>query len=118
MKQKKMKRMLIYRLGSLGDTIIALPCFHLIAHTFPDAKRYLFGDLIANVKASHDSAILCDSGIVQHYLSYPVGLRSPGELVKLRRKIKALQPDILIYLAASRGRTKAIRDVFFSSGVE
>lgn len=30
------KRVLIYRLGSLGDTVVALPCFHLIA-------RVLFG---------------------------------------------------------------------------
>ena len=27
------------RLGSLGDTVVALPCFHLIAHLFPRAER-------------------------------------------------------------------------------
>ena len=29
------KRVLIYRLGSLGDTLIALPAFHLSPAPFP-----------------------------------------------------------------------------------
>jgi len=33
------KRVLIYHLGSLGDTLIALPALHLIAHAFPNSER-------------------------------------------------------------------------------
>ncbi len=113
MKKYNVKRILIYRLGSLGDTVVALPCFHLVARAFPNAKRYVLCNLIDNSKASHTSAILGDSAIVHDYISYPVGLRSFKELVKLRRAIKALQPEILIYLAASRGRIKALRDALF-----
>ena len=30
----KVKRVLIYRLGSLGDTVVALPSLHLVARAF------------------------------------------------------------------------------------
>jgi len=33
------KRVLIYRLASLGDTLIALPALHLIARAFPKSER-------------------------------------------------------------------------------
>ena len=33
------RKVLIYRLGSLGDTVVALPSLHLIARAFPDAER-------------------------------------------------------------------------------
>ena len=32
------RRVLVYRLGSLGDTLIALPSFHLIARAFPSRR--------------------------------------------------------------------------------
>jgi hypothetical protein len=32
-------KVVIYRLGTLGDTVVALPCFHLIARAFPNAAR-------------------------------------------------------------------------------
>ncbi len=36
-----MGSIVIYRLGSLGDTIVALPCFRRIAQSFPQAERIL-----------------------------------------------------------------------------
>ena len=111
--ERTIKRVMIYRLGSLGDTVVALPSFHLIARVFPNAKRYLLGGLISNSRASHASAILCDSGLIHDYISYPVGLRNMVALDKLRREITALQPDILVYLAAPRGPIKVLRDVLF-----
>ncbi len=107
------KRVLIYRLGSLGDTIVALPLFHLIAETYPHSERYVLTNFISNTKASHTSIILDGSGLVHGYLSYPIGLRDPFHLVRLRRQIKKLRPEILVYLAAPRGRLKAFRDAAF-----
>jgi ADP-heptose:LPS heptosyltransferase len=42
-----------------------------------------------------------------------VGLRNPLVLAELRNRIRALRPDILVYLAAPRGRLKAYRDAMF-----
>jgi hypothetical protein len=37
----KAERVLIYRLGSLGDTVVALPALHLVARAFPNAERVM-----------------------------------------------------------------------------
>lgn len=113
MKNSNAKRILIYRLGSLGDTIVALPCFHLIARIFPQAERCLLTDLITNSKASHSSLILENTGLVHKYISYPVNLRDIRKIVNLRKTIRRFSPDILVNLQASRGRAKAYRDAFF-----
>ena len=113
MEKKRIKRVLIYRLGSLGDTIVALPVLHLIARTFPHAVRYALTNLISNSKASHMSAIVGNSGLIQDYISYPPGLRNIRQLLKLRAQIKSVRPDVLVYLAAARGQIKAFRDALF-----
>ena len=33
------ERVLVYRLGSLGDTLVALPSFHLVARAFPGRQQ-------------------------------------------------------------------------------
>ena len=72
----KVERVLIYRLGSLGDTIVALPCFHQIERAFPDAERRLRTNIPVHAKAPAAAAVLGDSGLVHGYLQYPVGMRS------------------------------------------
>ena len=34
---KPFKRVVVYRIGSLGDTLVVLPAFHLVRRAFPDA---------------------------------------------------------------------------------
>ena len=112
----KVERVLIYRLGSLGDTIVSLPLLHLVARVFPNARRYALTNFISNNKASHMSAVLGNSGLIHEYMSYPQGLRDIRQLLKLRMKIKSIRPDVLVYLAASRGQITAFRDaIFFKS---
>ena len=108
-----MKTVLIYRLGSLGDTIVALPLFKKIAEIYPKHKRYVLTNYNTNIKASHTSLILDGSGLVDGYISYPVKTRSLRELNLLKKKIQDIQPEVLIYLASPRGRIKAYRDAFF-----
>ena len=38
MTRHDIKNVLIHRLGSLGDTLVALPAFRLVRETFPGAK--------------------------------------------------------------------------------
>src|ERR1022692_4022661 len=64
------RRVLIYRLGSLGDTVVALPCFHLIARTYPNAERRLLTNFPVHAKAPAAAAVLGDSGLVHGYMSY------------------------------------------------
>jgi ADP-heptose:LPS heptosyltransferase len=104
---------LIYRLGSLGDTVIALPCFHLIRKIYPHTKISILTNQPVSGKAAPAMAILENSGLCDEAISYPVGTRSPGELSKVRQTILQLQPQVLFNLAAGRGRLKSLRDQLF-----
>ncbi|MCI5179495.1 MAG: lipopolysaccharide heptosyltransferase family protein [Candidatus Electrothrix sp. AW3_4] len=107
------KRIIIYRLGSLGDTIVALPSLHLIRKKYPKAEINLLGTSVSHAAACHPKNILEGSGLINGYLSYPNGLRDPRDLFILRRKIKQLSPQLLIYLTAVRSYLKVYRDVLF-----
>jgi ADP-heptose:LPS heptosyltransferase len=107
---------LIYRLGSLGDIIVTLPCFHLIRAKYPRAKIVLLTNQPVSGKAAPAMAILENTGLVDGAISYPLGTRSWRELAAVRSRIKELQPDLVINLAAGRGWLKSLRDyIFFRS---
>jgi len=110
---KKNQRILIYRLGSIGDTIVALPCFHLIRKTFPASDRYVLTNLPFHQKASPVQDILKGTGLIQGWFDYPLKTRNPIDLLELRSKIVSWKPDVLIYLAAPRSRLSIIRDYLF-----
>ncbi|UWU67621.1 glycosyltransferase family 9 protein [Bradyrhizobium sp. NC92] len=107
------EKILVYRLGSLGDTIVALPCFHKIAEAFPDADRILLTNIPVSTKAAPLQAVLGDNGLIHRYISYPTGTRSLAELWKLSQTIRAMGVDTLVYLMPARGRTKIVRDRYF-----
>ena len=107
------KRVLIYRLGSLGDTLVALPALHLVARRFPGAERRLLTNTPVGRKAPPAAAILGDSGLVHGYFRYTVGTRSPQELLHLGRELRRWRPEVLLYLGAARGTRSARRDALF-----
>ena len=110
---KAVRRILIYRLGSLGDTVVALPALRLVAKAFPDAERWVLTNFTVNAKAAPMAAVLDGTGLVHGYLGYPLGLRDVAGLLRLRRDLRRLRPDALVYLAAPRGRTRVWRDALF-----
>jgi heptosyltransferase-3 len=113
MVNKKTRRVLLYRLGSLGDMLVALPALHLVARAFPDAERRLLTNVPVSTKAPAAEAVLDGSGLVQGYVQYVVGTRSVGELVRLWWTIARWRPEVLVYLAAPRGVDAAKRDAAF-----
>ncbi len=106
-------KVLIYRLGSLGDMLIALPALHLIARAYPEAERYLLTNSPVHAKAPPAAAVLDGTGLVGGYLRYTAGTRSVGELFRLWWTIRRLRPEVLVYLAAARGVGAAKRDARF-----
>ena len=107
------RKVLIYRLGSLGDTVVALPSLHLVARAFPDAERRILTNFPVSGKEAPMEAVIGGSGLVHGYFRYPVGTRNLSRLWSLRQEIRRWSPDILIYLAATRGRFNACRDALF-----
>ncbi len=107
------RNLLVYRLGSLGDTVVALPCFHLIRKLHPRSRIVILTNEPVSGKAAPAMAILENSGLCDQAVSYPVGTRSATELANVRQTIRALQPELLINLAAGRGWLKSLRDYLF-----
>jgi heptosyltransferase-3 len=112
-KGSKTERVLIYRLGSLGDTVVALPCFHLIARTFSNAHRLMLTNFPVHAKAPSAAAVLDNSGLVHGYMRYFIGTRNPVELLRVSSEIRRFQPDVLIYLMPVRSLKHVQRDRLF-----
>ncbi|MBK0380664.1 glycosyltransferase family 9 protein [Mucilaginibacter segetis] len=97
------QKILIYRLGSLGDTVMVLPSFHKIRKTYPEADITLLTNVPINGKAAPLQSILGNSGyFFNRVLSYPIGTRDPALLIQLLKQIRALKIDTVIYLAGVR----------------
>jgi len=107
------RNVLIYRLGSLGDTVVALPCLHVIARAYPNAQRVLLTNFPVNSKAPAAAAVLGDTGLVHGYMRYTVGTRRAGELLRLAWLIRKFSPDLLIYLMPLRPGSNVRRDRIF-----
>ena len=106
-------RILVYRLGSLGDTLVALPCFRLIRRTYPDATITVLTNFPISGKAAPLETILENTGLVDGIIPYPLGLRDPRALIELRNTIAREKFDLIVSLAAARGLAASIRDYLF-----
>jgi ADP-heptose:LPS heptosyltransferase len=113
MAAKTIRRVLLYRLGSLGDMLVAVPSLHLVARAFPQAERRMLTNVPVHAKAPPAAAILENSGLVQGYMRYAVGTRSLKELAQLWWRIFRWRPEVLVYLAGPRGVQNARRDAAF-----
>ena len=108
------RRVLVYRLGSIGDTLVVLPAFHLIREVFPEAKVTLLTNFPVNAQAAPMEAILGNTNLYDDTLAYPTSLRDIPTLFALRRSLKAGQYDCLIYLAEPKGGfLTSLRDYLF-----
>jgi heptosyltransferase III len=117
MKRQK-DTILIFRIGSLGDTLVALPAFHLIRQQYPTSRIVLLTNIpkkgMAKEAPSHQ--ILMGSGLVDDYIAYPHKTAGIRDLVKLARAIRELQPSATFYLVDFRNRKQRLRDaVFFAA---
>ncbi len=106
-------KILIYRLGSLGDTLLALPCFHAIRAKFPEAHISLLTNVPVSGKAAPMLEILDHTGTVDEVLEYPVGSRSPSAILSLVRRLRGRDFDLAVHLAAARGWGASVRDLAF-----
>ena len=109
----EVRRVLIYRLGSLGDTVVALPSLHLVARAFPVAERRMLTNFPINAKAAAAAAVLGESGLVHGYFEYPVGVRGVGVVLGLWWRLFRWRPQVVVYLAGGRGIKVARRDRMF-----
>lgn len=99
---QQVKSVLIYRLGSLGDTIAELPVFNKIAEAFPGADITLLTNKPIAAKAAPVEAVLGQDYFFKRTLNYPIGTRNPILLFKLIVDIRKQKPNVVCYLAGVR----------------
>ena len=98
---------LIYRIGSLGDTLVALPALWAIREHFKDARITLLCDQHAGKNYVLASDLLSGAGIVDDFMRYRVDptrrgkLLAPVYLAKLVLALRLRRFDTLVYLAPS-----------------
>ncbi len=104
---------LVLQIGSLGDTVISLPCYREIARRHPAAERYLLTNYPIGSKMVQAEAILRPTGMIAGCIEYPMPLRSVRRMVELYRRIVALKPAVLYYLIPEVRSTNLLRHFAF-----
>ena len=108
-------RVLIFRTGSIGDTSIALPALWLLKRYYHNSSFYLLTNfpVTKTGKECPLALVLDGAGIVNEYIEYPAKQLNLDVLLRLREKILAIRPDVLVYLMPVRTTRQLIRDWLF-----
>jgi heptosyltransferase-3 len=104
---------LIFRLGSIGDTVVALPCFHAIARRFADRHRILLTNALSTARASSAEFVLAGSGLIDETLYYPTGPGAWRHSWSLLRTIRQRGIRTVVYLVERRTALQVYRDLLF-----
>lgn len=109
------ERILIYRPGQIGDTIIALPALWAVRHHFLDARLCLLSD-----RHPHSNFVLAEQvlpeGLIDEWMNYPADQEgvSPKVFPELLCEIRRRRFNTLVYLAPrNRRRIQVWRDLSF-----
>jgi ADP-heptose:LPS heptosyltransferase len=107
------KRILIYRPGALGDTIVAVPAIQALRRTYPDAK-------LALMTVHMDTGIWADQVLREfawfdEVITYAPGdLRRPGSIGALWRRVRRFGADTVVHLSSEQNSpARILRDRAF-----
>jgi heptosyltransferase III len=108
-------RILVYRIGNLGDTVVALPAIQAVRRRFPQARMTLLTERNPNSRLVVASDVLPD-GLFDDCVTYNSsdGRTDPRNLLALLPRLRRLRCDLLIYLAPRRRSGWSVdRDLLF-----
>lgn len=110
------QRVLVFRIGELGDTLIALPAFWAVRRTFPDAHLCLLTNELRAAAGRRTGALLPETGLFDSYLEYPSSTSGTPwrSALRLYQAVSRGQFDLLVYLAPRlRSGLQVQRDLLF-----
>lgn len=106
------RKVLIFRPGSLGDTVVALPALRRVAATWPQAIRVILTNRPRHGRETDIAAILDGTGLAQGYMHFDAGAHRMG-LLALRREIRSFAPDVLVHLGERQAPLRIFRQLAF-----
>src|SRR5690242_8512751 len=111
---------LIFRIGSLGDTVVSLPALWVVREQFPQARLTMLCDHHPRKKYVLAPDLLRGTGVVDDFLLYPVDnsrrgrLMRPWQMLRLLMQLRARRFRTLVYLPPSRRPLRSVeRDMKF-----
>ena len=114
------EKILIFRTGQMGDTLVSVPAFRAVREHFPDARLMLLCDTQVGRKYARASGVLEGTGLIDDYLSYPVDssrlgrIFRPSLMLALLARLRIERFDTLVYLLQSRRAPGLVaRDIRF-----
>jgi len=112
----QVRRILVYRIGQLGDTIVALPAMWVVRRTFPNAYLALLSDRHSESGYVCAEEVLPSKGLFDEYLSYDAGINGtdPRNPLTVLPVLRQRRFDTLVYLAPRlRRHWQVCRDLLF-----
>jgi ADP-heptose:LPS heptosyltransferase len=112
------RKILVFRIGSLGDTLIAIPAIKVLKAQWPNAEFHLLGNASPDGRVM-GADIFDGSNFFETYLRYPLletlpVWKRPLALATLAISIRRMKIDTLAYLAPSVRKGEQIaRDLKF-----
>ena len=110
---ERQPNLIIFRIGSIGDTVVAVPCFHAIARAFPRHRRILLANAVDSARASSAESVLEGTGLIDGAMYFPVGRGKLSHSVALAQQIRRLDARVLVYLAPRTTGLQVYRDLMF-----
>ena len=113
---RDLKRILVFRVGQMGDTLAALPSLWVLRRRFPDAKIVVISEVPTNSSHVPPEAVLPQVGLVDAFAKYPSGISLKNVIASWRqfRRYRNEGFDTLVYLTPSeRSRGQRVRDQIF-----
>lgn len=101
-KSESIKRLLVYRPGSIGDTIVSLPSLYFLKEEFPDAELRLLSNRLASTNTVSPEALLKGTDIISAYYYYKPGKANAISSISSLHAIRNWRPQICAYLGPPR----------------
>lgn len=114
MKTNEVNKILIYRIGNLGDTICAIPAMIAVRQHFPKSRIYLLTNKETTGNPDAEE-ILKGNNFLDNIITYdPSRLREFRYALDILKKLRSLRADLLVYLSISESsRKRILRDWLF-----
>ena len=107
------EKILIFQFGSLGDTVISMPCYREIVRRHPNSERYVLTNFPIGAKMVQAEALLGPCGLVHGALRYPMPLRGVSNIIALYRSIRRHKFEQLYYLSPEKALSNLVRHFLF-----
>lgn len=104
---------IIFRQGSLGDTVISLPVFEEIKRRYPDKDLVLLTAYRNNPEIIPTEKILIRANLIKKVIKYREGVRSISDLFKVIKEIRKERICKCFYLMPRKRKRDVVRDAVF-----